>query len=237
MAKNKTTKAPAEPKGAAALQTGPRMSVAEAEAYKLLRTNLAYTFPEDKKDRVIGLTSSLWDEGKSAAAINLAYAFAEAEKKVLLIEADMRMPVVAGQLGFAAAPGLSDLLSGMNNIAAAVQHYEVSVDERDISFDAIVAGSVPPDPSEMLSSARMLNLLKRLRERYDYVLLDLPPAAAVSDAVAVSHIVDGMVVVVRGEQSVRDGLEEAMRRLRLADANILGFVFSGGTGSATKYYK
>lgn len=216
---------------------GPGMNAAEAEAYKQLRTNLMYAFPEEQKNRVIGLTSSLWDEGKSVAAIDLAYVMAETEKKILLIEADMRMPVIAQRMGFSEGPGLADLLAGMNNIGGAVKTYEVSLDERDISFDVMVAGAVPPDPSEMLGSERMKNLLKRLRERYDYVLIDLPPAAAVTDAVIASHLADGMVIVVQAERTVRDGLAETMRRMRLANANVLGFVFCGGADSAARYYK
>lgn len=231
----KALKGSAPAPGGVADRIGPDMSVAEAEAYKLLRTNLSYAFPDEAANRVIGLTSPMWDEGKALAAVNLAYVMAEADKRVLLIEGDMRVPALAGMLGFSQEPGLVDLLSGLNNIGSAIQSYEVELDEREIGFDVIVAGAVPPDPSELLGSDRMKNLLKRLRERYDYVLLELPPAGAVADASVAASVVDGMVVTVAAEQTLRGSLSEAMRRLRLANANILGFVFSGGVDSASKY--
>ena len=216
---------------------GPNMNFASAEAYKLLRTNLMFSFSGAASNHIIGITSSFRGEGKSITAINLAYTFAEAEKKVLLVEGDMRLPAMAKRLNFLQKPGLSNLLVGLNSIGSAIQEYRVTVDDKQIAFDVIVSGDIPPNPSELLGSERMISLLDRLRERYDYVILDLPPVTAVTDAVIASHMVDGMVVVVRAGHAVRGGLAETMRQLSLANAHILGFVFKGAGGGESKYYK
>lgn len=216
---------------------GANMNFAAAEAYKLLRTNLMFSFSGSSSNHVIGMTSSLRGEGKSLTSINLAYTFAETEKKVLLIEGDMRLPTLAKRLGFYSKPGLSNLLVGLNTIGSAIQKYRAVADDKEITFDVIVSGDIPPNPSELLGSERMRNLLELLRDRYDFVVLDLPPVTAVTDAVIASHIVDGMVVVVRSEHAVRASLSEAMRQLSLADARILGFVFNGSDDSGGKYYK
>lgn len=216
---------------------GANLNFAAAEAYKLLRTNLMFSFSGTSENRVIGMTSSFRGEGKSLTSINLAYTFAEAEKKVLLIEGDMRLPTMAKRLGFMAKPGLSNLLVGLNSVGSAIQQYRASVDEGEVTFDVIVSGDIPPNPSELLGSERMLTLLDKLRDRYDYIVLDLPPVTAVTDAVIASHMVDGMVVVVRSEHAVRGALSETMRQLSLAGAHILGFVFNGAGGTETKYYK
>ena len=149
----------------------------------------------------------------------------------------MRLPTMSKRLGFHSTPGLSNLLVGLNTVGSAIQQYRATVEDKQVVFDVIVSGDVPPNPSELLGSERMKTLLERLRERYDYVILDLPPVTAVTDAVIASHIVDGMVVVVRSQHAVRGGLSETMRQLFLADAHILGFVFNGAAETESKYYK
>ncbi|MGM9615437.1 MAG: CpsD/CapB family tyrosine-protein kinase [Oscillospiraceae bacterium] len=216
---------------------GNRMNFAAAEAYKLLRTNLMFSFSGEEKCHVIGLTSALRGEGKSLTSMNLAYTIAEAEKKVILIEGDMRLPTVAKRLGLSATPGLSNLLVGLNSVSNALQEYQVKLDDKVLSFDVIAAGDIPPNPSELLGSERMMALLEKLRERYDYILLDLPPVTAVTDAVVASHMVDGMVVVVRSGHAARGALAETMRQLSLAEAHILGFVFNGLEEAGSRYYK
>lgn len=216
---------------------GNRMSFAAAEAYKLLRTNLMFSFSGEEEHRIIGMTSALRGEGKSLTSMNLAYTFAEAEKKVILIEADMRLPTVARSLGLSNKPGLSNLLVGLNSVSSAVQQYRVELDDKVLSFDVMVSGDIPPNPSELLGSTRMSTLLEKLRERYDYIILDLPPVTAVADAVVAAHMVDGMVVVARSGHAVKSALAETMRQLTLADAHILGFVFNGAQEADSKYYK
>lgn len=216
---------------------GDRLNFAAAEAYKLLRTNLMFSFAGDASHRVIGMTSALKGEGKSLTSINLAYTIAEADKKVLLVEGDMRLPTLAKRLNLHAKPGLSNLLVGLNAVATAIQAYKVETPEKIISFDVIVSGDVPPNPAELLGTGRMRTLMEKLRERYDYVILDLPPVTAVTDALVASRLADGMVVVARSGHAVRGALAETIRQLRLAEAHILGFVFNGAGDSESRYYK
>jgi capsular exopolysaccharide synthesis family protein len=216
---------------------GDKMSFAAAEAYKLLRTNLMFSFSGEEAHRVIGMTSSFRGEGKSLTSINLAYTFAEAEKRVLLIEGDMRIPTMSRRLNLLPKPGLSNLLVGLNSVGSAIQEYQVDLGDKVLSFDVMVSGDIPPNPSELLSSSRMSNLLEKLKERYEYIVLDLPPVTAVTDAIIASRIVDGMVVVVRSDHAVRGALAETMRQLNLAEARVLGFVFNGSAEDGSKYYK
>ena len=217
---------------------GSHMSFAASEAYKLLRTNLMFSFSGSEECRIIGMTSSFRGEGKSLTSINLAYTMAEARKNVLLIEGDMRLPTLAHRLGLPSSPGLSNLLVGINSLGECIKSFVVEVEEEvSISVDVLVSGDVPPNPSELLGSERMLSLLTALRKHYDYIVLDLPPVTAVSDALVASKLVDGMLVVVRSNRAVRGALAETIRQLKLVDTRVLGFVFNGATESGSGYYK
>lgn len=221
----------------AANMIGSNLSFAGAEAYKLLRTNIMFSFSGDEKCRIIGMTSSYRGEGKSLTCLNLAYSLAEAKQKVLLVEGDMRLPTLAKRLNFRSSPGLSNLLVGLNTVSDAIQQFPVSAEDADNLFlDVIVSGDIPPNPSELLGSPRMQSLVRTLRERYDYILLDLPPVTAVTDALVSSRLSDGMVVVVRSSVAVRGALAETMRQLQQVGARVLGFVFNGA-GEGGGYYK
>ncbi|MCD8087495.1 MAG: CpsD/CapB family tyrosine-protein kinase [Oscillospiraceae bacterium] len=220
---------------------GPNMNFAATEAYKLLRTNLVFSFSGEPNHRVIGVTSSFHGEGKSLTAMNLAYTLAEAENRVLLIDGDMRLSNVARNLKLSVKPGLSNVLVGMSSVGNAVQECTVRLKDGDeLSFDVIVAGEVPPNPSELLGSNRMQILLEKLKDMYDYILVDLPPIMEVADALVVTHIIDGMFIVVRKDSTTRSALSDVIRQLKLVNAHILGFVFNGasesGHGAYKKYY-
>ena len=172
MAKNNKEKTSAAKQMAFERQNmiGPKMSFAAAEAYKLLRTNVMFSFSDANDCHILGVTSSFRGEGKSLTAINLAYTYAETGKAVLLIEGDMRLPTMAGRLAITAKPGLSNLLVGTDSVAAAIQEYNVRDGDRDFAFD-VVSGSIPPNPSELLGSDRMLSFLKKAKERYDAIIV------------------------------------------------------------------
>ena len=219
---------------------GPHLSFAGAEAYKLLRTNIQFSFSEDttNEGKVIGVTSSIPGEGKSMTILNLAYTFAESNKRVLLIEGDMRLPTLANRLKLKQTPGLSNLLVGLNTVNDAIQHFSTAKEgTQPVTVDVIVSGTIPPNPAELLSSSRLESLLKVLKRNYDYIFLDQPPVTAVTDALITSDKTDGIIVVVRNNHAARSGLAETMRQLKLVDAHILGFVFNGAADDGRKYYK
>ncbi|MDO5392458.1 MAG: CpsD/CapB family tyrosine-protein kinase [Eubacteriales bacterium] len=211
---------------------GAELSFAASEAYKLLRTNLIFSFPKEDECRVIGITSSIRGEGKSTTALNLAYALAEADKKVLLMELDMRLPTVARCLSLAQRPGLSNFLVGLNKVAEVLQKSGIHE-----NLSVITAGDIPPNPSELLESKEMDMMIDILKKSFDFILLDLPPVNAVSDALIVSKLTNGMVMVVRQNYSNSRELNEAMRQMKIVDAKILGFVMNAGETHKDKYGK
>ena len=150
----------------------------------------------------------------------------------------MRLPTMAARLGVAGKPGLSNVLVGTDSMAGAVQKCVTAEADRKISFDVLVSGDIPPTPSELLGSAQMSALMAKIKERYDVIILDLPPVEAVSDAIVASRLADGMIVVIRAGHANRSGLTDTMRQLRLAEAHVIGFVFNGAAaGGSGKYYK
>ena len=209
---------------------GPNMSFAVTEAYKLLRTNLMFSFSDEGRGHVIGVTSAVQDEGKSSTACNTAYALSEAGKKVLLLEADLRRPSIPSKLGITRIPGLTNLLVSRWDYKEVVQHCPEAP-----NLDIIASGDIPPNPSELLSSNRMEQLMQELTKDYDYIIMDLPPVTVVSDAVAVSKVLDGVVVVVRGEVSDKKMLAEAIRLLKLVNVRVLGFVYRDSAEGSKKY--
>lgn len=202
------------------------------EQYKLIRANLDFTVPQDEKCPVIGVTSSMRGEGKSTTAINLAYVFAEKGRKVLLIDADMRIPSIAKKLDVDRTPGLSDLLRGSGMDIADIKTYLLD------NWFVLPSGEIPPNPSELMGSRRMQRLLEKLRAIYDYIIIDLPPVNIVSDATAISSFISGMIVVVREEYTEKKELERCFRQLKLSNVKILGCVMNeakSGNGSYGKY--
>lgn len=195
------------------------------EQYKLLRTNLDFTLPEGIKCPVIGVTSSIRSEGKSTTSINLAYVIAEKGNRVLLIDGDLRLPSVAKKMDLPSTPGLTDLLMEKN------LDLEVFRSEQHENWYIVPSGNIPPNPSELLGSQRMQNLLDGLRECFDYIILDLPPVNLVSDALSVAKFINGMIVLAREEYSEKRELDRCFRQLKLANVNVLGCVINAvGTG-------
>lgn len=218
---------------------GPGISFAASEAYKLLRTKLQFSFADDNDCRVIGLSSALSGEGKSLTAVNLAYTLSELDKKVILIDCDMRRPTLAEKLGIMKKPGLSSYLTGQIDLDNLIQ--PCNLKGHDWAFHVISAGQNPPNPVELLSSERMQKALNQMRKTYDYVILDLPPVGEVTDAMAVAKETDGMLIVVRQNYCDRIVLSEAVRQFEFITAKILGIVFNctseHGGNYGNGYYK
>lgn len=210
---------------------GKQLNFAAAEAYKRLRTNLLFSFAgEESTCRIIGVTSSVKGEGKSTTAINLAYSLAEAGKRVLLLDTDMRMPTVHKVLNLQPSPGLSNLLVGLNDGNNLLQPSGL---HRNLSV--ITAGDLPPNPAELIGSKRMSATLKILSEKMDFIILDLPPVGAVSDALIVSGMTDGIILVVRQNYVDKREVDNTIRQFRYHDTKILGFVMNC-TEIEAKYY-
>lgn len=214
---------------------GPGISFAASEAYKLLRTKLQFSFTDENNCRVIGVSSALSGEGKSLTAINLAYTLSQLNKKVLLVDCDMRRPTLAEKLGIRKSPGLSSFLTGQSNLNELLQPCGMKEDEN--AFYVISAGENPPNPIELLSSPGMKKALCAMRECFDYVILDFPPVDEVSDAMAVAKETDGMLLVVRQNICDRYAFAEAVQKFEFVHARILGVVFNCTNESGVKYGK
>ena len=189
------------------------------EAYNRLRTNLSFALAEADKCRTVMITSALQSEGKSITAANLAITLAEAGHHVLLIDCDLRRPKIGRLLSLKSEAGLSDILIQPKLLSGNVVQYRKGI-------HVILAGSIPPNPSELLNSARMETLLSRLREGYDYIVLDTPPIGVVTDAAVLASQTDGVLVVVRTGQSERGPVTQAVEQLEYGNARILGFVMT-----------
>lgn len=202
------------------------------EQYKLLRTNLDFTLPEDESCPIVGVTSAMRGEGKTTTSINLSYVMAERGSRVLLIDGDLRLPSVAKKLNLSATPGLTDLL--MNKVT----DIEIFRSELRENWYIVPSGEIPPNPSELLGSHRMKTLLDGLRQQFDYIIIDLPPVNLVSDALSVAGFLTGMVLVVREEYSEKKELDSCFRQLKLANVKLLGCVMnSAGVGGGAHYGK
>ena len=233
---NKNAHRNAEDSRSRRAMVGSKLSFSASESYKLLRTNVMFSLAEDEDgSRIFGITSPIKGEGKSTTAINLAYSIAESAKRVLLIEMDMRLPVLHKSLPISKAPGLSDLLVGSALLTDALQKSGIHDD-----LYVITAGNLPPNPSELLGSERMKALLESFRERFDYILCDLPPITVVSDALMISPMLSGMIVVVRKNYTDMRALDVTMRQLEFTQVKVLGFVMtfddSGETGAKRYRY-
>ena len=211
---------------------GDRLSFAAAEAYKLLRTNLMFALPDTRRCRVIGVTSAMRSEGKSTTSINLAYTLAETGKRILLVEADMRLPNIARRLALDAAPGLSNRLAGMCRTEDVIQSTTLLE-----NLKVIAAGDIPPNPAELLGSELMSGVVEELSDEFDFIIFDLPPVNAVADGLIISKLIQGMIVVVRQNYADRQALAGAMRQLEYLQTKILGFVMTHGEAGGGKYGK
>ena len=210
---------------------GAELSYASREAYNLLRTNISFAFPDQDGGKVVGVCSSRPQEGKSTTAINLAYSLSEAGNTVLLVDGDMRRPSVYETVGVEMEPGLSEVLSGKSDVKI---HKEVL----HPNMSVVTSGHIPPNPSELIGSNKMQTMLETFKQEYDYIIVDLPPVLAVSDPVAISKYLGGIIIVVRHMRTRRRDIVESIRQLEYAGVKILGFVYNRvGASSGRKNSK
>lgn len=189
-----------------------------AEAYRAVRTNLQFA-SAGNDIKFISFTSATPNEGKSTTVANLAITMAQDGKRVLLIDADMRKPVVHRRFGLP-NKGLS------NYIAMKVSFDNIVQREVIPNLDILASGPVPPNPSELLGSERMKEFMAEIKEQYDYVFIDMPPVLAVTDAAILSSKVDRVVFVVKSGADSPDELKLAKTSLEQAGANIMGVILN-----------
>ena len=191
-----------------------------AEAYKTLRTNIQYS-SFDKEIKTILVTSTIPGEGKSTIAGNLALSFAQQDKKVLVIDCDLRKPALHKMFKLSNFKGLSDVIVGNSDLEKAMYNY------RD-NFDILTSGKIPPNPSEILASNAMTMLLEKLKTMYDIIIIDSAPLQAVTDAQIISNKVDGTLLVIRAGLTKREAILQAKE--------LLGVVLNGAENNSEKHY-
>ncbi len=212
--------------------TAPRSSF--SEGIKTLRTNMMFMAPDDPP-KVLLMTSPGPGEGKTLTSINMAIALAQSGEKTILIDSDMRRPRVHKALGLQNETGLSDIITGKSNLDDAIQSSNVEDD-----LDLISCGPIPPNPSELLHTERFREMVSELRHRYDRIIFDSPPLAAVTDALILSHSVDAVLLILKFAQTRQELLGRSIEQLTAIGAPLVGTVLndvdeSSGYGYAYYY--
>lgn len=213
------------------VQTDPHSP--RAEAFRRLRTNVQFLDIADRPHSII-VTSSLPGEGKSTTTINLAIALADSGSRVVLVDADLRRPAVAKYMGLEGSVGLTTVLIGKASIADVVQPWGNGL------LHVLPSGQIPPNPSELLGSVAMSQLLKDLTEQYDLVLVDTPPLLPVTDAAILSKLTGGALLVVGAGSVHRQQLQESLGSLETVGARVLGLVLNREArkgGKSYEYYR
>ena len=189
------------------------------EAFRTLRTNLRFV-DVDHPPQVVVVTSSVASEGKSTTACNLAITLASAGVRVVLIEGDLRRPRVADYMGLEGAVGLTDVLIGRAHLGEVLQQWGSS------PLSVLTSGALPPNPSELLSSTQMAEVVSALRARADIVLIDAPPLLPVTDAALLSRQCDGAILIVRHGKTTREQVTRSLDALGSVGARLLGTVLN-----------
>jgi receptor protein-tyrosine kinase len=190
-----------------------------AEDYRHLRANLQF-LDVDEPPKVIMVSSALPSEGKTTVVVNLALALAEAGRRVTVVEADLRRPRITRYLGLVGGVGLTNVLAGSADVTDVVQFFGSE------GVAVIGAGPMPPNPSELLASASMAELLEKLRASNDFVLVDSPPLLPVADSTGLAAVVDGVLLSIRYGVTRRDQLEQSAAILQRVGAKTLGIILN-----------
>ena len=190
-----------------------------SEQYRAIRTNIEYS-NVDQNTKTILVTSSDKNEGKTTTVSNLAVSFANLNKKVLIIDCDLRNPSIHKMFKLNNIYGLTDILAKDRAVDKCIQETELE------NLYVLTAGAIPPNPAEILSSEKMKNLIEDLKNMYDYIFIDTPPIGLVTDAGVLSSFIDGVVLVVKSESVEKKYLEETKKKLDAVDARILGAILN-----------
>lgn len=198
------------------------------EAYNAIRTNLLFT-QQGEKCPIFVVTSPTANNGKTINSINLAVSFAQRGKRTLLIDADMRNPTIHRMFSISVKNGLSEILAGLTD--------NISVSKTDVeNLSVLTAGKIPPNPAELLSSARMDKLLEFVKEHYDCVFIDTPPINLVTDSTIFAQKVTGYIVIVKTDTTNTHDVKTTVTNIEQIDGNILGFILNDVNSEKKKYY-
>jgi succinoglycan biosynthesis transport protein ExoP len=200
-----------------------------SESYRGIRTSVLFSSAESVP-QVFLISSAAPKEGKTITTANLAVAMAQADGKTMILDCDMRRPTINELFGISKDVGISNLLVGGGSAKETIVHTRIP------NLDIIPCGPIPPNPSEMLGSARTLTLLNGLRKLYAHILIDSPPSTAVTDAVVLSKSVDGVVMVVRSGDTAREIVKNGLTQFGAVGSNILGAVLNGVDMKGNGYY-
>jgi polysaccharide biosynthesis transport protein len=200
-----------------------------SEAYRGIRTSLLLSSP-DKPPQVILVCSSAPREGKTITTANIAIAMAQTGNNVLVLDCDMRRPKIHKVFGCERNRGMSNILAGSCTMDDTIFHTRIQ------NVDVIPSGPIPPNPSEILISHRMRELIEQARTRYDRIIIDSPPITAVTDASIISSLVDGVLIVIRANDTHREIIKNGISHLRSINAHILGAVLNGVEMGRESYY-
>ena len=201
------------------------------EAYKTARTNLVFALsPYEKK--IVVITSCSPTEGKSTTCVNMAISLAEKGDNVLVIDGDLRRPTIHGLLKLPNKVGLSSILAGFSNDMNEAINSNVRP-----NLDVISAGPIPPNPAELLASARMKSLFDLLTQYYDYILIDTPPINVVSDSQLLNEYIAGIMFVIREGKTTHPAIRDAMQSVKMANGRVLGVIKTGCNSRGKKSYK
>ncbi|VTT36004.1 capsular exopolysaccharide family protein [Enterococcus casseliflavus] len=201
-----------------------------SEQYRTIRTNIQFASSADKQIKTIVVTSSGPGEGKSTTSANLAVVFAKSGQRVLLVDADMRKPTVYKTFSLNNASGLSTVLSTSTSVLEAAQKTVID------NLSVLTSGPKTPNPSELLGSARMNQVMEEAKNLYDVVIFDMPPVVAVTDAQIMASKADGTILVVRENVARKESLTKARDLLNMVQARIIGVVYNGAEHSKDSGY-
>lgn len=200
-----------------------------SEAFRNMRTNI--TFADiDEELRVLTITSTGKGEGKSTIIANYAVALAQSKKKVLLVDCDLRRPRIHRLFEQPNKRGLTNILLRECEPMEAIQSTDVE------NLFIISSGPIPPNPSEILASKRLVDLMEQFKQAFDYILIDAPPVGVVTDAAVLSHVTDGYIVVAAVNVTNKEGVRLAMETLKNVNANVVGIVANNAPMSKRSGY-
>lgn len=204
------------------------------EAYKTIRANIMFSAMK-KGCKIIVVSSSLPNEGKTTTTVNLAVTISQADQRVLLIDGDLRKPKIHHYFSFPNSPGLTNYLSDTISNKKTADLFEIIHQTEYENLSVVCSGSVPPNPAELLGSDFMTSFLDDVSRDFDYIIIDTPPINLVSDALPLIRESDGVVLVVRSNQSTHPELQKTLSSLEFIDAKILGFVVNFVETKSNKY--